>query len=39
VEGYIARQADHHKKQSFEEELIALLERHGVDYDRRFVFD
>jgi REP element-mobilizing transposase RayT len=39
VEEYIARQIEHHTKQSFEEELIALLEKHGIDYDPRFVFD
>ena len=39
VQRYIARQVEHHRRQTFEEELIALLERHGVEYDRRYVFD
>jgi putative transposase len=39
VEAYIARQESHHRRHSFEDELIALLERHGIEYDKRFVFD
>ncbi len=39
VENYIARQVEHHKRQTFEEELIALLDKHGIEYDRRYVFD
>jgi len=37
VERYIDEQVEHHRKMSFEEELLALLQRHGVDYDPRFV--
>jgi REP element-mobilizing transposase RayT len=39
VEGYIARQRTHHQRRTFEDELIALLERHGIEYDPRYVFD
>ena len=39
VEAYIARQPAHHRRKTFEEELISLLKRHGVQYDERFVFD
>jgi putative transposase len=39
VEQYISRQAEHHRRRTFEEELIALLERHGIDYDPPHVFD
>ena len=39
VEQYISRQAEHHRRRTFQEELIVLLERHGIDYDRRHVFD
>jgi putative transposase len=39
VEAYIAGQAGHHKRKTFEEELIALLEKHEIEYDRRYVFD
>jgi hypothetical protein len=27
-----------HKKMSFEEEFLALLKKHGVEYDSKFVF-
>jgi len=39
VESYIAGQAEHHRRQTFEEELVALLKRHGIDYDPRYTFD
>jgi putative transposase len=35
---YIQEQECHHKKMSFEEEFIALLKKHGVEYDPRYVF-
>ncbi len=38
VAGYIEGQAAHHKKMTFEEEFIALLEKHGVAYDPQYVF-
>jgi putative transposase len=30
---YICDQAEHHRKRSFREELVAMLRRHGLDYD------
>jgi len=33
VRNYILNQREHHKKVSFRDELIALLEAHGVAYD------
>ena len=36
---YIENQHEHHKKLTFEDELIALLEKHGIEYYRRYVFD
>lgn len=36
---YIERQEEHHKKQSFQAEYIRMLDRHGVQYDPRYVFD
>jgi len=36
---YIQRQEAHHRKITFEQEFIALLEKHGVAYDPRYVFD
>jgi REP element-mobilizing transposase RayT len=39
VKAYIENQAEHHRKRTFEEELIALFRAHGVAYDERYVFD
>jgi REP element-mobilizing transposase RayT len=36
---YIRTQDAHHKKRGFEAELIALLKKHGVPYDPKYVFD
>ena len=38
VRDYIAHQAEHHRKRSFEEEFVALLAGSGVAYDPKFVF-
>jgi len=38
VKRYIQGQAEHHKKVSFQEELIALLRRHGIEYDERYIW-
>ena len=35
---YINNQKEHHRKRTFEEEFIDLLDKHGVDFDRRYVF-
>jgi putative transposase len=35
---YIRTQEAHHRKMTFEEEFVALLQRHGVEYDPRYVF-
>ncbi len=35
---YIQNQEKHHKKITFEEEFIALLKKHGIGYDPRYVF-
>ena len=39
VRRYIRNQAAHHRRQSFQEEFVAMLERHGVEYDPRFLWD
>ena len=39
VRRYIERQPEHHATQSFEEEYAAILERAGVKYDPKYVFD
>jgi hypothetical protein len=36
---YIADQREHHQKISFEDEFIALLKKHGIAYDPKYVFD
>jgi len=36
---YIEGQAEHHKRQTFEEEFLLLLERHGIEHDPRHVWD
>lgn len=38
VKQYISNQKEHHQKRNFEEEFLALLEAHAVDYDSRYVF-
>ena len=35
---YINEQERHHRKMSFEDELIGLLDKHGMEYDPRYVF-
>jgi hypothetical protein len=34
---YINKQKEHHLKRSFEEEFIELLDKHGIEYDARYV--
>jgi len=34
---YINRQPEHHKKSDFAQEYLALLKKHGVQYDRAWV--
>jgi hypothetical protein len=36
---YIDQQEAHHKKKSFDDEFIALLKKHGVEFDPRYVLD
>lgn len=38
VEAYIARQKEHHQRQDFRTEFLALLRRHGIEFDEREVF-
>jgi len=35
---YIRSQAEHHRKRSFEEEFVAFLKKHDVEYDPQYVF-
>ena len=36
---YIAGQAEHHRKVGFQEELRALLKRHEIEWDEKYVWD
>jgi len=35
---YIQTQESHHRKMTFDEEFLALLKKHGVEFDPHFVF-
>ena len=39
VRAYIARQEEHHRKVSFQEEYRAFLRKHGTEWDERYVWD
>ena len=39
VRNYIARQQEHHRRKSFQDEYRVFLERHGVAYDEQYVWD
>lgn len=39
VTKYIATQEEHHRKVSFQEEFIAYLKRHRIDYDERYIWE
>ncbi len=39
VRGYIARQAEHHAGQSFQDEFRVLLTAHGMKWDEKYVWD
>jgi len=36
---YIDNQHEHHKKRSFQEELLAFLKKYGVEYDERYLWE
>ena len=38
VSKYIDGQEEHHRKRSFQEELMALLKKHNLPYDERYVW-
>ena len=38
VDRYIQNQEEHHKKRSFDEEFVALLKKHGIEFDSKYVF-
>jgi REP element-mobilizing transposase RayT len=39
VRHYIRRQAEHHAQRSFQDELRLLLNKHGISFDERYLWD
>jgi putative transposase len=39
VKQYIASQAEHHRTHSFRDELRALLKRHEVEFNERYMWE
>ena len=39
VREYIARQEEHHRRMTFQEEFIAFLKRHNIQYDPSYVWE
>jgi putative transposase len=39
VDQYIRSQAEHHRRRSFQEEFIEFLEKHGIEYDPRTIWE
>jgi REP element-mobilizing transposase RayT len=35
---YIQNQREHHRKKTFQEEYLELLQKHGIDYDERYLW-
>jgi putative transposase len=38
TKAYIGNQSEHHRTKTFQEEFLAFLGRHGIDYDPRYVW-
>jgi hypothetical protein len=36
---HIQRQKEHHRRRDFKSEFIELLDRHEIEYDRRYIWD
>jgi REP element-mobilizing transposase RayT len=36
---YIQTQTEHHQKMTFQEEFLALLKKHGIAYDERYLWE
>ena len=39
VKAYISKKRQHHRKENFQEEYRALLDRHEIEYDERYLWD
>jgi uncharacterized protein (DUF342 family) len=35
---YIQNQAEHHRTRTFKEEFLAILKKHGIAYDPKYVW-
>jgi putative transposase len=35
---YIANQREHHRTKTYQEEFLAILKRHGIEYDPRYIW-
>jgi putative transposase len=39
VRQYVQRQEEHHRQITFQEEFVAFLKKHGIEYDERYLWD
>ena len=39
VKAYIAGQREHHRKRTFRDEYLAMLKKHEIEFDPRYVFE
>ncbi len=39
IRNYICNQAEHHRKQSYEDEFRTILHRHGISFDEQYLFE
>ena len=39
VKRYIARQAEHHRRTTFQEEFLMFLQRHRIEFNERYLWD
>ena len=39
VEAYVQNQEEHHRTKSFQEEYREFLDRYGIEYDERYIWD
>ena len=39
VKAYIEKQAEHHRKKSFQEEYLEFLKQYSIQYDERYLWD
>ena len=39
VRRYIEKQEEHHRRFTFKEEFVALLKKHGIEFDERYLWE